>query len=307
MSPIERILVPATVGLLIVTASGPAFAAPNDEAPRWSPTTAVAQVNAAGVTDGCPIESPDGQSLMIASMRDGGDNDIWIAERSGGPGAFGAPSMLPAPVNSPAQDFCPTPLADGSLLFVSTRPGPDAYGNPACGAGDIYITSRVPGSDEWAPPRNLGCAPHGPNMPSMEYGPSLAQSDDGTFLFFSSGAPLGGGSQDIYASAMIGEMTFGAPALVAELSTAGYDDVMPNVSRDGKEVVFASTRPGGASGFDIYTAARSGSAKGTAGGWSAPINITAVNTAGSETRPSLSGDGHRLYLGRDGDIYVSTR
>ena len=306
MSPIERILVPATVGLLIVTASGPAFAAQDDDAPRWSAATAVASVNAAGVADGCPIESPNGQSLMIASMRDGGDNDIWIAERSGAPGSFGAPSMLPAPVNSPHRTSARR--RSRTDRSCSSRRGPALMRTATrrVGAGDIYITSRVPGSAEWAPPRNLGCAPFGPNLPTMEYGPSLAQSDEGTFLFFSSGAPLGGGSQDIYASAMVGPMTFGAPALVSELST-GFDDVMPNVSRDGKEVVFASTRPGGAGGFDIYTAVRPGSAKGTTGGWSTPINIAAVNTTGSETRPSLSGDGHRLYLGRDGDIYVSTR
>ena len=32
-----------------------------------------------------------------------------------------------------------------------------------------------------------------------------------------------------------------------------------------------------------------------------------VNTAAGESRPSLSGDGTRLYFGRNGDIYVSQR
>ena len=48
--------------------------------------------------------------------------------------------------------------------------------------------------------------------------------------------------------------------------------------------------------------------------WAAPINLgAAVNTAASETRPSLSKDGTQLLFGRtpgpegSGDVYVTTR
>ena len=42
--------------------------------------------------------------------------------------------------------------------------------------------------------------------------------------------------------------------------------------------------------------------------WSLPVNVgSTVNTAGNETRSSLSGDGKRLHFGRDGEIYVSNR
>ena len=42
--------------------------------------------------------------------------------------------------------------------------------------------------------------------------------------------------------------------------------------------------------------------------WSAPQNLgDAVNTPGVEQRSTLSHDGKRLYFGRDGDIYMSTR
>ena len=57
---------------------------------------------------------------------------------------FGAPEELPAPVNSPANDYCPTPLRGKWLLFVSDRGGVDGYGTTACGAGDIYLTRRSP-------------------------------------------------------------------------------------------------------------------------------------------------------------------
>ncbi len=308
MISVRRSLVAMAAGLMLAAVGlGPAATAAHakvDVRPAtWGAPVPVTAVNDPVAADGCPIESPDGRSLYIASMRGpGGDNDIWVATRSNDRDDFGAPMMLPEPVNSDAQDFCPTPLKGGGLLFVSTRGGTDAYGTAACGAGDIYITHRNRATGEWAAPRNLGCAPDGPNGPGMEYGPSLVHTWRGTFLYFSSGAPIGGGTQDIYVSRLGHHLDFGPPEAVTELNTAGYDDFMPNVSKDGREIVFASSRPGGLGASDIYTSVR------RHGSWNDPVNLgSTVNTAAAESRPSMSSDGSRLYFGRSGDIYVSER
>jgi Tol biopolymer transport system component len=112
-------------------------------------------------------------------------------------------------------------------------------------------------------------------------------------------------------STMRADGTFGPGVRVAELSTAA-DDRMPNVRSDGLEIVFSSNRAG-ATAFDqdIYVATRAN----THSPWSAPQRIAnaAINTAGSETRSSLSADGTRLYFGRKtdaadpGDVFVATR
>jgi hypothetical protein len=186
---------------------------------------------------------------------------------------------------------------------VSTRGGTDAYGTAACGGGDIYLTRHSPATGEWEAPRNLGCAPGGPNGPGTEYGPSLLTADSGTWLYFSSGGAVGTNTQDIYASRQRGDGSFGPREAVTELNSA-YDDAMPNVTKDGREIVFTSNRPGGAGAFDIWSSTRSD----VLDPWSAPVNLPAtVNTAAPETRPSLSWDGERLYFGRAGDIYVSHR
>ena len=295
------LLMGVTVGLTLAPAQATGHGTPRG----WDVAVAVPGVSDPVAADGCPIESPDGDSLFIASVRGpGGDNDIWVATRSSRHGDFGAPTMLPAPVNSDAQDFCPTPLPGGALLFVSTRGGTDAYGTAACGLGDIYITHRNWKTGIWAEPRNLGCAPNGPNLAGMEYGPSLVHTTAGTFLYFSSGDPIGAGTQDIYASKLGSGFRFRAPTAVTELNVVGYDDVMPNVSPDGKEIVFASSRPGGFAATDIYTSTR----KHVWGTWATPANVgPGVNTAAGESRPSMSSDGKRLYFGRNGDIYVSQR
>ena len=269
----------------------------------WSTAVPEPNVNSSTAADGCPIESPDGLQLFLASNRSpiGGasdTNDIWVAERASVDASFGAPVQLPAPVNSSSADFCPTPLNGKSLLFVSARSIPGA-----CGAGDIYITRKHPVRG-WELPTNLGCAATGagPNSAGGDFSPSLVETAEGTVLYYS--GPGAGGLQDIYVSAMRADGTFAPGTPVIELNTAGFNDQMPNVSRDGLEIVFASNRTGTIGLFDIYVATR----ESTDQAWSAPVNLgSAVNTVEAETRPSLSGDGQRLHFGRLGDIWVSTR
>ena len=91
--------------------------------------------------DGCPIQSPDGLSLYMASNRPGGQGllDIWVAHRESTDDPWGAPENLGEPVNSAADDFCPTPVRGGGLFFVSRAALPGS-----CGMGDIYFTRENP-------------------------------------------------------------------------------------------------------------------------------------------------------------------
>jgi hypothetical protein len=50
-----------------------------------------------------------------------GGIDIWVAYRESDQQPWGEPVNLPEPVNSAFDDFCPTPLPGGRLLFVSRR------------------------------------------------------------------------------------------------------------------------------------------------------------------------------------------
>ena len=268
----------------------------------WGPASPESGVNTSAA-EGCPIEAPDGLSLYIASNRAGGTanpdpNDIWVFHRDSIDAAWGAAENLGEPVNSPFADYCPTPLRGKSLLFVSTRPG-------GCGGGDIYLGRDNP-AHGWSV-ENLGCAADGsgPNFPGGEFGPSLVETDEGMFLFFSSDGFNVGGDQNIYMSRRGSDGSFGPPTLVAELNTSAHD-FMPNVRKDGLEIVFNSNRGGVGSfgGQDIYTSMRAS----TADPWSTPVNLGPnVNTAGNETRSSLSWDGRRLHFGRNGDIFVSSR
>lgn len=298
----RRIGIPLLIGGLVAVLAADVAGA--KQYGDWRDAAPVVEVNSAA-TEGCPSESPDGTSLYIMSTRGaGGDQDIWLATRASEDDTFGAPGELPAPVNGDANDFCPTPLPGGWLLFVSTRGGADAYGQPACGGGDIFLTRRAPATGEWMAPRNLGCTSNGgPNGPGTEFGPTVVETNAGRQLYFSSGGALGTDTQDIYMASETHDWTFGLPETVAVLNSPN-DDVMPNISKDGRELVFASTRPGGQGAFDIWATTRDS----TGDPWEPPTNLgMTVNGSGPETRPFLSWDGSRLYFGRSGEIYLSSR
>src|SRR5690606_4754533 len=113
-------------------------------APKWGEATIVGEgesgVSKPNVSDGCPIETADGLSLLLASARED-PNDIWASDRASIGDPWPEPRKLDAPVNSPAGDFCPTPVMGRSLMFVSTRPGA-CPGELAVGGGDIYISRQ---------------------------------------------------------------------------------------------------------------------------------------------------------------------
>ena len=269
----------------------------------WAPAIPEQGINDPTASEGCPIESPDGLHLFIASNRAGtlGANDVWVSHRLSKATAWSLPQNLGMPVNSGAADYCPTPINDQWLMFVSERPGPDTC-NAGPGSGDMYIVHLDP-DDGWGTPQHLGCAENGdgPNTSGSEFSPSWLNTWLGAELYFSSNGY--NGNMDIYMSRVRWDGSFAPAVRVDELSTE-FDDRMPNVRKDGLEIVFSSNRPGGSGGQDVYVAAR----RSTYSRWSAPVNLGPnVNTAGSETRASLSGDGRRLHFGRDGDIFVSTR
>jgi WD40-like Beta Propeller Repeat len=257
--------------------------------------------------DGCPIQSPDGLSLYIATTRPrfAGDTrtdlDIWVAKRASVGAPWGAPVNLGAPVNSTADDFCPTPVRGKGLFFVSRKTTAES-----CGLGDIYLTRRNKQTGVWREPRHLACAPAGPNSAIDEQGPSYVETDEALLYFSRSSTSVPG---DIYVSEKGADGSFGPASAVAELNSAG-NDIQPNVRKDGLEVVLSSNRTGTLGGQDIWAATR----ESVEDPWSAPVNLgSAVNTSASESRPSLSWDALTLLFGRTpgpegiGDIYVSTR
>ena len=88
-----------------------------------------------------------------------------------------------------------------------------------------------------------------------------------------------------------------------------YSTCHPSISKDGKTMYFASDKPGGYGGVDIYMTTRE-----IGGPWSLPVNLgPKVNTSGNDMFPFIAEDG-TLYFSSNGheglgglDVYSTTQ
>lgn len=271
----------------------------------WGPSDRLTRADGSQVPGGCPIESPGGKFLFVAKNPSGSNLDIFVNSRARTNEPFEGDDVLPPVISHPgANDFCPTPLPDGLLYFVSTRTlDPPAA---ACGGSDIYWSVDNPATG-YSEPVHLACHPHGPNTPGTEFSPSIVETRLGTFLFYSSDYLTN--NQDIYISYLRADGTFSRGYRLGYPINTEYDDKQPNVSPDGLEIVFASNRPGAGgidSAFDIYTAKR----RFLFLPWLRVINLSEAvpfeTEPDDESRPSFSWDKTRIVYGSAG-VWLSER
>lgn len=244
--------------------------------------------------DGCPILNPYDDSLYMASNRPGGQGglDIWIAPRSGD--GWGTPVNAGPAVNTAADEFCPTPARGNRFFFVRRSSATNT---------DIYVVKDLPNKG-FGTPQRLQTGDDAINSPWEEWSPSWFEAGGHEYLVFAS-TRRGHPAQEIYYSVDYG------PAQLAQGGVeSSASDARPNVRRDGLEIVWDSTRTG-SQGTDIYSATRSSVDEP----WGTAVQLgNGINSAGNESRASLSWDGTRLMFGTtraggegSADIWTSTR
>ncbi|RME93172.1 MAG: tetratricopeptide repeat protein [Bacteroidetes bacterium] len=196
-------------------------------------------------------EHPEGMSTLVrngrqlfftACQRDSvsGPCDIWEAIVDGA--TIQRISPLGAPINSEYWESQAAVSCDGSrLFFASNRPG-------GLGGTDIYMTKRQPNGG-WSSPINLG-APV--NTPEDEEAPFI--SNDGQTLYFSSTGHLGFGEQDVFMSWWDERLErWSMPINLGPPVNSPHRELGFYLSANGKTGFFASNRPGGLGGMDIYS------------------------------------------------------
>lgn len=100
--------------------------------------------------------------------------------------------------------------------------------------------------------------------------------------------------------------SWNAPSPMADFNNPDYSTIHPSISPSGNHMVFASNRPGGKGGYDLYIAQHHGH------GWSHPQHMEdIVNSSGDEMFPYLNDD-TTLYFSSDGfvglggaDLFIS--
>jgi Tol biopolymer transport system component len=243
--------------------------------------------------DGCASHSADGLTLVFNSNR-AGNQDLYIATRASTTEGFGTPVLLPAPINGPSNDACPTFGPGNRLYFNSDREDP-AY--------DMYVSKRGPNG--WSQPENLG--PNINTTGALDESAAFYEDEDGnSVMLFSSRANGGAGDGNIYQS-----VNGGPKSLVAGGANSSASDNRPSVTRDGLTIYFDSNRTGTLGNSDIYYATRSS----TSEPFGPAIHLTELSSSVFDARASISKDGSFITFSsqRPGgespapDMYISMR
>jgi hypothetical protein len=177
-------------------------------------------------------------------------------------------TVCPAVVNSAFNDSHPAISKDGlSLIFATTRPGPDSTGQVGLGNYDLWVTQRDSLEDCWQEPRSLGPTV---NSAFQDFAPSL--TTDGHWLYFHSTRPTWvtadgvvvpscGRGANLYASHRKDkrdDFSWEAPInLGCAINTPGFVTAGPTYFEDGAtgtNILYFTAQPVGASDtfFDIY-------------------------------------------------------
>lgn len=273
----------------------------------WQPAERVPVAANAGVDEYEPRISADGTTMVVVRGRPGANADLYV--RTLTTAGWSQESPI-GEINTDADELGPELSRDGrSLYFYSDRAG-------GLGGFDLWASRR--GETSWEPPVNLGSSV---NTEFNEYGPAL--TPDGRELFFASNRPRpdetpaprnawtatireqrGRHDYDLYRVALTEEgapqSTRTASALLA-LNTPS-DEGAPAVSPVGDFIYFASDRPGGLGGFDVYRSRR------LRGSYTPVENVgAAINSPHDDLDPGLSTDGFRLYFSSNRGLSTPTQ
>ncbi len=142
---------------------------------------------------------------------------------------------------------------------------------------------------------------------SQQIGAVTFSADGKSIVFAACGWPNGRGSCDIYLSTK-NSHGWSVPQNLVEVNSA-YWDSQPALSVDGKSLIFASNRPEGEGGSDLWISHFQN------GKWGEPQNMGEIlNSAGNEMAPFWHFDNKTLYYSSDGhpgmggmDLFLSRK
>lgn len=205
------------------------------------------------------------------------------------------PQNMGDSINSPVSEYYPTLTIDDSKLIYTRRVNnfnEDFYESDKEN-GIFHKSKSLEG--------NI-------NTNQNEGAQNISQ--DGQWLIFTGcNFPEGKGSCDLYISYLT-DRGWSTPENLGDSINTEFWESAPSLSPDKRDLYFASRRPDGYGGIDIYVSHRLRN-----GVWSSPENLgPVINTMGDEAAPFIHADNQSLYFTSNGhpgyggdDLFVSRK
>lgn len=205
------------------------------------------------------------------------------------------PKNLGDSINSKDSEYYPTITLDGNKLVFTRRV--NNYNE------DFYESDRTDSS--WTKAKAL----FGNINTNMNEGAQNISQDGQWLIFTGCNFPEGMGSCDLYISYLTAE-GWSTPENLGSSINTEFWEAAPSLSPDKRDLYFASRRPGGYGGNDIYVSHRLQN-----GRWSTAENLgPVINTIGDESTPFIHADNQSLYFTSNGhsgyggdDLFVSRK
>ncbi|HTB07831.1 MAG TPA: tetratricopeptide repeat protein [Bacteroidia bacterium] len=194
-------------------------------------------------------------------------------------------------VNSPYDDYYPfVPTDESFLVFNSKRAGTGKEKATVNSYPPSIYISRVK-DGEYTPAVGIGSPIDMPGKSEEVIG----LSKEGDYMLFYYIDKKGFGN--IYITNEQADKTFSTPVQLPEvINQKGQSKIAASITSDGSTIYFASDRPGGFGGIDLYVSRRIPN-----GNWGTPQNLgTVINTPSNEDFPNISPDGKTLYFSSQG-------
>ncbi len=204
------------------------------------------------------------------------------------------PRNLGDNINTKDLEYYPTITLDGSTLVFTRRVNDFNE--------DFFESVK---GDNWDRAKALT----GSINTNMNEGAQNISQDGQWLIFTGCNFPEGLGSCDLYISYLT-EDGWSVPENLGNRINTEFWDSAPSLSPDKRDLYFASRKPYGFGGSDLYVSHRLAN-----GRWSDPENLgPTINTAGDESAPFMHADNQTLYFTSNGllgyggdDLFLSKK
>ncbi len=192
-----------------------------------------------------------------------------------------APVNLGDSINSAVSEYYPSLTLDGKTLVITRR---------VRNFNEDFYASNWNGKS-WGKALPL----QGEINTEQNEGAQNISQDGNWLIFTGCNFPDGMGECDLYISLKTRNGWSEPQNLGRSINTEFWESA-PSLSPDKRDLYFASRRPGGFGGIDIYVSHRLPNGK-----WDIPENMgPVINTSGDESCPFIHADNHTLYFTSNG-------
>lgn len=234
-----------------------------------------------------PILSADDKTLFVTVSRNPSNtglsdlDDVWMAFQSEN-GGFSRPLLVGSPLDNEQHNQAISLSLDGNTLYIWNHDGEDGRG--------VLARARRDGRN-WREPEPIKIDGWDTLQPVIRHWYVSLQED---FMLLSALMPGSSGKEDLYVSFRKAADRWSVPRPLGLGINSNYRESSVYLAADQHTLYFASDRPGGFGGLDLYVSRRLDESWTS---WTAPVNLgSLINSPDDESQACVAHSNETIYF-----------